>query len=166
MAKTRRNTAAAAILTAVVLALPAAGMADELAGRDEVGRVRSSSPVLARLITQASEHSAAFRALVDAIDASDSFVYVSEGSCGHGVRACFVNVTAAGSFRIMWVTVSRRGDEADIIGSIGHELRHTLEVIEHPKVRSFAARAAVAAGETVRAEVRKSLRRTGTDAVR
>jgi hypothetical protein len=57
--------------------------------------VRSNSPAIASLIAQATERSATFRRLVEDIDASDSYVYVNEGHCGHAVRACFVTVTSS-----------------------------------------------------------------------
>ena len=87
------------------------------------------------------EGSATFRRLVEDIDASDSYVYVNEGHCGHGVRACFVTVTSSGARRFMWVKVDTHyTTDADLMGSIGHELRHTLEAISEPSVKSEAAR--------------------------
>ena len=102
-------------------------------------------------------------------------VYVEEGDCPHGVRACFTSVTIAGSRRVMWVKVDTRKADWDLMGSIGHELRHTIEVISNPWVRSTSAKFlyyeqigtrrgrkgaretqdAVDAGDTVRSEVRK-----------
>ena len=65
------------------------------------------------------------------------------------------------------------------MAAIGHELRHTLEVIEQPWIRSSTAkfhfyereafhstggthetRAAIDAGDTVRSEIRKASRHT------
>src|SRR5262249_47848815 len=113
--------------------------------------------------------------IIETIDASDSIVFVEEGDCGHGVRACFVTVTAAATYRYMRVIVDTRKADWDLMGSIGHELRHTIEVIGAPQVRDNASKyffyeqigthgtasgaretqAAVAAGDTVRAEVRQ-----------
>jgi hypothetical protein len=78
--------------------------------------------------------------LVETIDASDSYMYVREGDCGHGVRACFVSLTMAGSRRIMWVKGDTHKTDWDLMGSIGHELRHTIEVISNPSIRSNAAK--------------------------
>ena len=94
--------------------------------------VRTTSPVLATLIRQASERSATFRALIDTIEASDGIVQVSEGKCRHGARACLpLTVTVAGPFRILFILVridTRRADW-DYMGSIGHELHHAIEVL-------------------------------------
>jgi hypothetical protein len=136
--------------------------------------VRSSNPALLALMQQASERSATFRQLVETIQASDSYVYVDEGDCKHGVRACFVSVTTAGPRRLMWVKVDIRKADWDLMGSIGHELRHTIEVISVPSIRSNQGkyyfyerigqrvtggtretRAAFDAGDAVRSEVRR-----------
>jgi hypothetical protein len=90
------------------------------------------------------------------------------------VRACFVSVAEAGAYRYMRVVVDTRKADWDLMGSIGHELRHTVEVIGNPSVRNnvnkhffyeqigthgtataLETQAAVDAGNTVRAEVRK-----------
>jgi hypothetical protein len=74
----------------------------------------------------------------------------------------------------MRVIVDTRKADWDLMGSIGHELRHTIEVIGAPNVRDNASKyffyeqigtrgtstarethAAVDAGNTVRSEVRK-----------
>jgi hypothetical protein len=137
-------------------------------------RIRTDSPAVATVIQKATERSATFRALVEAINASDGIVYVSEGACGHGVRACLVEVFAAGTNRILRVKVDIRKASWDLMGSIGHELRHVIEVLGEPTVTSSAAMyffysrtgrrgtstsfettAAVEAGNAVRSEVRR-----------
>ena len=169
---TRRWVAGLAVAGAVV-----AGRSVSAAGGDAPAmlRVRSSNPSIVVLINDASEQSKTFRALVDTINASDGIVYVEEGKCGHGVRACFVTVTRAGANRMLWVKVDTRKADWDLMGSIGHELRHTIEVLGDSTVVSnasmylfysrvgstgtqstFETKAAVEAGDAVRAEVQKS----------
>ena len=151
-----------------------------LTARDSAAQVseahlRSSSAAITALMQQAAERSATFRQLVQAIEQSDSYVYVNEGKCGQGARACFVTVTKAGPTRIMWVNVAdSRGADWDVMGSIGHELRHTIEAIEdasvtngkeltrfyedigtHRRPRVRDTQAAIDAGNSVREEVRK-----------
>ncbi|HXD21541.1 MAG TPA: hypothetical protein VN654_31260 [Vicinamibacterales bacterium] len=176
MAKTAR-TAAMAMAAAAILAAPRASAAADalVAAAAAVRHVRSSNPALVIVMQHASERSATFRGIVAAIDASDSIVFVEEGNCGHGVRACFVDLAAGGTNRYMRVIVDTRKADWDLMGSIGHELRHTLEVIGEPGVRDNHARyffyeriavhgasgacetqAAIDAGNTVRSEVRKS----------
>jgi hypothetical protein len=77
----------------------------------------------------------------------------------------------------MIVNVDARQRDLDLMASIGHELRHTLEVIADPTIRDNSAeflfheriafhatggahetRAAMAAGNTVRSELRKAHR--------
>jgi hypothetical protein len=175
MAKTARKMAMAMVSGAMLATPQASAAADETAAIHAAAyaHVRSSSPAIVSLMQQAMDRSVTFRGLVETIDASDSYVYVNEGECSHGVRACFVSVTLAGTRRIMWVKVDTRKADWDLMGSIGHELRHTIEVISNPSVKDNDAkfflyekigmhgvrgtretRAAVTAGNTVRSEVR------------
>jgi hypothetical protein len=174
MAKTTRNLAMAAV-AAMVLGTPSlSAAADARPGNQPMAHVRSSNSGLIALIEQAGERSATFRGLLDTINGSDSIVFVEAGECGHGVRACFVSVAASGAYRYMRVVVDTRKADWDLMGSIGHELRHTVEVIGNPRVRDNASKhffyeqigthgtetaretqAAVDAGNTVRAEVRR-----------
>jgi hypothetical protein len=139
-----------------------------------VMRVRTNTVALAILIQRATERSTTFRGLVETINASDGIVYVNEGECGHGVRACLVAVSAAGPNRILWVKVDTRKADWDLMASVGHELCHAVEVLGNPTVTSNAAlyffyarighrgtkssfetQAAVQAGHAVRTEVRR-----------
>jgi hypothetical protein len=141
--------------------------------------VRSTSTVIATLIQHATERSNTFRDLVQAISVSDGIVYVEEGACGLGRRSCFVNVTMAGPNRMLWVMLDVRGVDCDLMGLIGHELQHTVEVLGDPQVTGFAAMynfyslkaapghsfpfetdGAKRAGEAVRTEVRQKSRCT------
>jgi hypothetical protein len=177
MAKRTRNLAMAAVAAAVLgtPSLSAAADATRVDTPRPASHVRSSKPELIALIEQAGERSATFRGLIETINGSDSIVFVEEGDCGHGVRACFVSVNASGAFRYMRVVVDTRKADWDLMGSIGHELRHTIEVIAVPRVRDNTSKfflyeqigsqgtasgaretkAAVEAGNTVRAEVRR-----------
>ena len=174
MTKTGRK---AAITTAAVGALLWTSSTYSATGTD--AHIRSDSADINAAIDQASERSATFRQLVRTIEGSDSIVFVTEGDCGHNEHACFTNVTTAGPRRIMWLTIDLRKAEAewDVMGSIAHELRHTIEVISSPGVRSFGEKfglysrigfqekgggfetlAALDAGNAVRDEVRSFVR--------
>ncbi len=155
-----------------------AAAARPLVGPTAAG-VRTTSPVLAALIRQATGRSATFRGLIDTIEASDGIVHVSEGKCRHGARACLpLTVTVAGPFRILFIFVridTRRADW-DYMGSIGHELHHAIEVLSDPRITSshamvrlftnegrvvngtFETNAAVDTGSAVRVEVLEALR--------
>jgi hypothetical protein len=178
MTKTRRLIASGILL---------AGIAGDCQGAEAGGdeppathdvRIRSNHEGIRTLIAQATEQSPTFRKLVETINASDGIVYVLSADCGHGVRACLTDVRAAANRRIVTVRVDVRKADHDLMGSIGHELRHVVEVLGDPTVTSRAAlfffykregytgltgtfetKAAVEAGDAVRSEVRKYDRR-------
>jgi hypothetical protein len=127
----------------VVVAALVGGIA-QTANADDTGqarlqRVRSDSPAIAAAIREATERSATFRRLVDTIDTTNGLVYVDEGVCGHSVRACLVlSVTVAGPFRLLRILIdTRKRTDQELMGSIGHELQHAVEVLSDPNVTDF-----------------------------
>jgi|SRR5688572_8315905 len=137
-----------------------------------VQRLRTLGDVLAAIVTQAIDRSTTFRQLVEVIGQTDGIVYVEHGRCGHGVRACLLAVTSAGANRIVRVRVAANKTDWDMMGSVGHELQHAVEVLGNPAITStvamhlfylrkghrvgdvFETAAAIRAGNDVRAEVR------------
>jgi hypothetical protein len=136
-------------------------------------RVRSSHAYIRAMIDEAVLRSETFRGLVAAIEATNGIVYVEQGACVHRLRACLtLDVTAAGTYRILRVIVDARQPDWDVMASIGHELRHALEVLENPALidtasvylfyaqgregndHPFETRAAIDTGFVVRNEVR------------
>ena len=101
-------------------------------------RVRWENPLIGRTIAEGRERSTTFRGLIDAIDATDGVVYVLEGKCGQGVRACLhMSVELSGANRLLRVLVNpRRAPGCELIGSIGHELQHALEALRNPRIRN------------------------------
>ena len=167
------------LIAALMIGLVGVGRSAFATPRQPVSvHVRAGNAPIATLIRQASERSHTFRSLLDTINASDSIVYIEPGRCG--MRACFVNVTKAGSHRMLWVMLNLRGVDCDLMGLIGHELQHTVEVLADPRVtnatamhffysqmadersdgRVFETIAATKAGEAVRDEVRQTGRCT------
>jgi hypothetical protein len=74
-----------------------------------------------------------FGRLIEIIEATDGIVYVEPGRCGHGVRGCLTHsITAAGPFRLLRILVDTRLGPLDLVGSIGHELQHAVEVLHEP----------------------------------
>jgi hypothetical protein len=179
-----RKGAAAVTLAVTFLCVARPAVADEpsaggAAFDTTISRVRSDSPTLAAAIGEAARHSATFRDIVAAIETSDGLVYVQEGRCVHGVRSCLLfSVTVAGPYRLLRVRVDPRLASEEVMGLLGHELRHAVEVLSDPQVRSdkaihflylkqglklgstatgvFETEAAIEAGRAVRAEVRAS----------
>jgi hypothetical protein len=103
-----------------------------------IPRVRSEYPLLAAAIVQGAERSTTFRRLIEAIDATDGLVYVMEGRCGQGVRACLhMSLELSGKNRLLRILVNpRRALGCELIASIGHELQHALEALSNPNVRT------------------------------
>jgi hypothetical protein len=139
-----------------------------------VARLRTVDSRLAAIVIEASARSRSFRQLAQTIDQTDGIVYVEHGKCGHGVRACLVAVSAAGANRIVRVRVNAKDVDWNLMGSIGHELQHAIEVLGNSKVTDakalyffyerngirrgnrFETKAAIRAGNDVRAEVRRA----------
>jgi hypothetical protein len=126
-----RVCAIQAVLLAGIMAV-AAGTAAAHSVSDVGPQVRSSDPVIRALMTEAADRSRTFRRLIETIEKSDGIVYVESGSCGHGVRACLaMSVTPAGSYRLLRILIDMRQKPRELMASIGHELRHAIEVLEN-----------------------------------
>jgi len=99
--------------------------------------VRSTSAVVRDLLDDAMWESPTFRGLVKAIAATDGIVYVEEGVCRHSVHACLVlDVTPAAGYRILHVLVDVHRKRLDLLGTLGHELCHALEVLADPSIKT------------------------------
>ena len=105
-------------------------------------RVRSNTPSIAAVIHVATQRSTAFRHLIATIGATDGLVYVDDGKCGHSVSACLrLSVTVAGPHRLLRILVDLtvRNNDCEIMASIGHELRHAIELLSEPNIRNYQA---------------------------
>lgn len=98
-------------------------------------RVRSEDPSIAAVIAVAAKRSVTFARLLLTIQGTDGLVYVEDGRCGHGVRACLsLSIKLAGPSRLLRVTVDRRVGECAVMTSIAHELQHAIEVLSDSHV--------------------------------
>ena len=98
-------------------------------------RVRGTSPDIVDAIEQATNRSSTFKQLVTTLDSTDGIVYVHYGECRRNVLACLVLVvTQAGPYRILQVKVDPRRKGHDLMVSIGHELKHALELLNESAV--------------------------------
>ena len=177
-----RQTTRHLIVGLMMIGVTSAGRparADDL-DAETVRHVRSSNASIVALIGLASQQSKTFRGLIETINASDGIVYVEKGECGRSVRACLVSVTTGGGHRYLRVIVNTGEADWDLMGSIGHELRHTIEVLSNRTVtataslhyfylhsgstggflKPFETDAAVETGAAVRAEVQKYRRKS------
>jgi hypothetical protein len=184
VAKTRRTFGFQGLMVVVFLIAAdrdsAQGQAPGTAGNPAAptdARVRAEDPALATLIRQAIDQSATFRRLVEAIQATDGIVHVIRGRCGHYVRACLLLwMGAAGPNRMLRVVVDSDKTDIDTMALLGHELKHALEVLAEPSVRTgagmfhlyrrngavqgetFETEEAIVAGNAVYRELKRSLK--------
>jgi hypothetical protein len=167
-----------------LVAIPGAALSQPHASEPtmtEIGHVRSRHQALRAMITTATEQSATFRRMVETINSSKGIVYVEPGVCRHGVHACLVKVTSAGRHRSLFVKVDIEKADRQLMASIGHELRHAIEVLSEPGVTdsasmyffykfnrdrgsfaspAFETKAAMETGETVADEIGRYQRST------
>ena len=181
MSKTTRRAMGAAVVLAV-LGSPLRASATEpgaAIGQPSLmapeARVRGVSPRMVAVINDATARSKTVRALVDQIGRTDGIVYVAEGQCGHGVSACLLlTMTLMGPNRVLRILVDPGREDCEVMGLIGHELQHAVEVLSHRTIRSgsamtllyekegskkgglFETDAAIKAGNAVRAELGES----------
>jgi hypothetical protein len=100
---------------------------------------RSSDAAILNLLREGNERSVTFRALTDAIARSNGIVYVEFGHCAFGhLNGCLLpHVLLSGGNRYLRIVVTpvKYSHDRDLLLSlIAHELRHALEVIDHPEV--------------------------------
>jgi hypothetical protein len=167
----------AGLVMLITLILPPDGQPAQHTGAPApaatVGRVRSENARLAALIQETVRRSITFRRMADAVDASDGLVYIEAGRCPDAAQACLVSVYRSGSRRMVRIFVNDRRSDREVMGFLGHELRHALEVLGNPRVsdevtmrrfyffhpeasrlgNAFETTAAIAAGNAVRAEL-------------
>jgi hypothetical protein len=162
-------------LCAAVLTTGGAGVGAETG--PPMSRVRSDDPALAGLLDQATRRSETFRRLMATIQASDGIVYVEPGPCSHGVRACLkMWMQVGGPDRFVRIMIQRSTSDTDVqvMGALGHELQHAIEVLSAPAVRDgvtmfnflkrtaptdnnrFETTAAINAGHAVYDELRRA----------
>ena len=102
-------------------------------------RVRSTNPAIAAALVTGQERSPTLRSLVRTIEATDGIVYVEHGRCGHGVPACLsLSVSSGGGFRLLRILVDEAADLVSLVSVIGHELRHAIELLSEPEVKTWA----------------------------
>ena len=91
------------------LALAAGSITASAQQAPRVPRVRSENPWLAAAIGRGVDQSPMFRRLIEAIDTTDGLVYILEGKCGEGVRACLhMSLELAGPYSLLRILVNPR----------------------------------------------------------
>jgi hypothetical protein len=138
--RTRSRVAALVVLSAVIVCA-AAPLAS--ASPADASRVRSTDAAMLVLVREGAERSATFSTLVDTIGQSNGIVYVEFGYCAFGhLNGCLLPYIASSRgdryLRIIVTPDKNRRSHDQLLALIAHELRHALEVIEHPEVVDVA----------------------------
>ena len=103
-------------------------------------RVRSTTPAIVAAVIEGEDRSPTFKSLLRQIESTDGIVYVELGRCGHGVPACLSHSVVSGDgYRLLRILVDSTSDLVALIATIGHELRHAIELLTDPAVRTMAA---------------------------
>ena len=140
MARSWRRRMRRGVMWSVVLVL-LSGMTIGIEGSGPgFPRVRSTTPAIASLLAEAESRSATFRDLIRTIEATDGIVYVEPGVCRHGVRACLsLSVVPTGGYRFLRILVDGAQEIVQLMATIGHELRHAIELLSEPAVKTTTA---------------------------
>jgi hypothetical protein len=118
------------ILAFAFICVDIAATADA-ASLEGLRHVRSSSAAIRALVGRGYEQSAAFRSLVDAIEASATVVYIEpavklragrEGALLHAVMG-------SPELPILRVLIKTNLGDANTIGVVAHELQHVVEAV-------------------------------------
>lgn len=96
---------------------------------------------LAAALENASARSAVLNDLLQRAERSDGLIYVTPppptGAATHLLGGFSHDISVAGPYRVLRVVVSGKADDR-VIATVGHELRHALEVLELSNARSEA----------------------------
>lgn len=123
-----------ALLTIVLSTILFASSASA-GGRDGGPRIRSLDQRTTAMIAAGMARSASFRALVEQINASDTFVYIGVSPLLRSSMAGRLSwMTKAGGFRYLRAAISPDQSAHHFIASLAHELQHVVEVIEDSNV--------------------------------
>ena len=119
--------------------LSAALIGVALAQPAPAARLRPTTTRLAAFIEEATARSPTFRTMVASLEVTDGMVFIDEGKCARGAKACLrFLLTQAGPYRLLFIVIDPRRPDVNLMASIGHELRHALEVLADPSVRTTA----------------------------
>jgi hypothetical protein len=98
-------------------------------------RIRPQDPRMTELLRDGFARSATFRALVNRIEASNLFVYVSFNPLMKANLAGKLTwMTRAGKFRYVRATINAEQNLDQMIATLAHELHHAVEVLEDDSV--------------------------------
>lgn len=130
----QRHRVAAILAGALIHVASATASAADVAASAPHERINDVR--IADAFNLAREHSEAFRAIVEALGASDTYVLIDAAVCpGSLVRSC-VHLLAPSIPRVraVLVRIDARQPTLVIVAQLAHELRHATEIASHPEV--------------------------------
>jgi len=133
-----RTLSATALLLAMPLLQPASAK-EQIDGP----HVRTSELPLRAAISIGVEQSMSFRLLVRRLDASDVIVYVTSDCSMTSLVGRLTFMSSAGERRYVMVRIACGLSPWQEIATLGHELRHAVEIAEDPTVVGQASLAAL-----------------------
>jgi hypothetical protein len=124
------------LLLALVLARPADAGPTPLDWWQSGGpRVRPNDTRIATMLLEGLRRSPSLVKLVDRVEASNVIVYLEmQPGLENRLAGCLTWITAAGNYRYVRASINPELSPDALIASIGHELQHVVEIIEHPSV--------------------------------
>jgi len=119
-----------------MIALAALALASTVTA-SHVPHIRSAVPIIAAALEDGARRSPSFRRLIDLLNASDVIVHVVwDLRDRHDIVGRLVFVTDAGTVRYVRIFVSPALRPADLVGVLGHELEHAVEIADRRWIRS------------------------------
>jgi hypothetical protein len=103
-------------------------------------RVRALQPRMTALLAEGMQRSRTFARMVRDLDRGDVIVYVQAvHDLPSHLAGRMLLMPNGGAQRFVRIQVRAEGSDEQIIETVGHELRHALELVEHATVRDTAA---------------------------
>jgi len=135
------------ILVIVLLGFLGASTADAADAPHQDSHVRTTNREIAGLLRQATLESAFFRSLVDRLNASDVVVYVkTAGRLPEAREGQLTFIGQGGGLRYVVVSLAWGRPEVRLMATLGHELRHAVEIADQADIVDAASLARVYAG--------------------
>jgi hypothetical protein len=108
----------------------------------KVSRVRASDPLAAEVLQRAAADSSTVASLIAELDQSDVIVNIVTGPLPESINGHTRIAATTAAVRYIRVTLRIPGATPRLISTLGHELRHAVEIAGMPDVRSEASLAA------------------------
>lgn len=124
-----------ALVVALILGLARPLAAAPPSAPSSSPRVRPTDARAARILREGLLRSPTFGALVDRLERGSVIVYVSmDPRMRQGLAGGIAWVTNAGALRCVRITLNPQLRATALVAGLGHELRHAVEIDDHPAI--------------------------------